>query len=151
MAFDFTMLLGGGWDVKFHPLPCHEHNDHNYKSNTSLSSDRGIVLLSIPLSTLFTNNEDAYHAFSNNRAAKIALADYTARVLSNLLPVHHEQHTNSNNTSTFAIQTMGQSKHSSNASNNKFSSTKRYGRNKKKKFGTLQVDVDVLSLQVEEE
>ncbi len=116
------MLLGGGWDVKFHPLPCHEHNygDHNYKSNTSSSSDRGIVLLSIPLSTLFTNNEDAYHAFSNSRPAKIALADYTARVLSNLLPIHHH----SDNTFTFAIQTMGQSKHSSNASNNKGSSTR---------------------------
>jgi len=126
---DFTISVGGGWDVKFHPLPSYEHDDHNYKSNTSSSSDRGVVLISIPLSTLFTNNEDVYHAFSNNRAAKIALADYTARVLSNLLPIHHEH---SNNTSTFTIQTMGQS---SNAINNKGSSTKRYGRNKKM-FGT---------------
>ena len=128
---DITISMGGGWDVKFHPIP----SEDNYKSNTSSSSDRGIVLISIPLSTLFTNNEDAYHAFSNSRAAKIALADYTARVLSNLLPIHHEQHTNSDNTSTFTIQTMGQSKHSSNA-NNKGSSTKLYGRNKKKVFGT---------------
>jgi len=133
MPSDFTISVGGGWDVKFHPLPSYEHDDDdNYKSNTSSSSDRGIVLISIPLSTLFTNHEDAYHAFSNSRAAKIALADYTARVLSNLLPLHHEH---SDNTSALTIQTMGQSKHSSNA-NNKGSSTKQYGRNKKKKFGT---------------
>jgi len=132
MTSEFTISrLGGGWDVKFHP--CHEHDDDNYKSKTSSSSDRAIVLLSIPLSTLFTNNEDAYHAISNSRPAKIALADYTARVLSNLLPIHHEH---SDYTSIFTIQTMGQLKHSSNATNNKGSSTKQYGRNKEKLFGT---------------
>ena len=120
---DSSFKLSDGWTVKFHLLPSHdhkqEHTDDDGNDNSSVRTVEGVILVSIPLSTLYVQN-DAYQAFvpppscSNDdklksKAAKIALADYTARQLSTLLPLHNNN--GNHGSSNYTVQTMGQTKH----------------------------------------
>ena len=133
----------GGWNIEFHSLPSHTHEDEQHDDHKTTScTEEGIILTSISLSALFANNVNAYHAFTgatngrneNNeedtkvnvkvRAAKVALADYTARTLSNLLPI--------NTSSSIKVQTMSQARHSHTANNNTNRSKLQRGRNSKR-------------------
>ena len=136
----------GGWNIEFHSLPSHTHEDgqHDDHKTTSCTEDEGIILASISLSALFANDANAYHAFTGTttngrnettdkedtkfnvkvRAAKVALADYTARTLSNLLPI--------NTSSSIKVQTMSQARHSHTANNNTNRSKLQRGRNSKR-------------------
>ena len=136
----------GGWNIEFHSLPSHINEDeqHDDHKTTSCTEDEGIILTSISLSALFANDANAYHAFTGTttngrnettdkedtkfnvkvRAAKVALADYTARTLSNLLPI--------NTSSSIKVQTMSQARHSHTANNNTNRSKLQRGRNSKR-------------------
>ena len=53
----------GGWNIEFHSLPSHTHEDEHDDHKTSCTEE-GIILTSISLSALFANNANAYHAFT---------------------------------------------------------------------------------------
>ena len=134
----------GGWNIEFHSLPSHINEDEQHDHRKTTCTDEGIILTSISLSALFANDANAYHAFTGTttngrnettdkedtkvnvkvRAAKVALADYTARTLSNLLPI--------NTSSSIKIQTLSQAKHSHSTNNNTNSSKLQRGRNSKR-------------------
>jgi len=139
----------GGWNIEFHSLPSHTNDDDEHDDHKRCTEDEGIILTSISLSALFANDVNAYHAFTgattngraeNNenenenerdvhvkvRAAKVALADYTARTLSNLLPI--------NTSSSIKVQTMSQAKHSHSTNNNTNRSKLQRGRNNNKRL-----------------
>jgi len=135
-----SFTLSNGWNVDFHPLLGHHHDDTEHHDQNHNTCTEGIILASIPLATLYAHDGDAHAAFvqqkgdersdgatssSSNeheikaKAATVALADYTARLLSNLLllPVHNA--TTNSDSSTIAIQTMGQSRHNAASANQK--------------------------------
>ena len=136
----------GGWNIEFHSLPSHTNDDDEHDDHKRCTEDEGIILTSISLSALFANDANAYRAFTgtvattngineiNNdeeerdvhvkvRAAKVALADYTARTLSNLLPI---------NMKSIKVQTMSQARHSHSTNNNSNNSKLQRGRNSKR-------------------
>ncbi|KAL3771862.1 hypothetical protein ACHAWU_004421 [Discostella pseudostelligera] len=136
----------GHWNFEFHPLPRHNNNDitatsssHHHHVHQHANTVEMIVCISIPLHQLFAHDEDAYRAFvphssdsqslyddDNNdgeiimrqaSAAKVALADYTARCIADLLPIHSTTNNTSDSNmmnddsdanSSIIIQTMGQ-------------------------------------------
>ena len=137
----FSAELENGWRIEFQPLPSDYHDQHgniNININGSISSDHnqeGIIVASIPLPTLYAQNAnacDACDAFtftstssdSSNvhssedaaikakvKSAQVALADYAARTLSNLLPVSNNINSGDDSLNNgVIIQTMGQSK-----------------------------------------
>lgn len=104
--------LSGGWSAEFHRLDHHHHDGGVVAADGGgTGATEGVALVSISLSDLFANDGDARRAFTagvekNNyaRAAQVALADYAARALSDILP----HHTVSDGSCAVAIQTMGQ-------------------------------------------
>lgn len=135
----------GHWNFEFHPLPRHNNYDitatsssHHYHHHVHQQTNtvEMIVCISIPLHQLFAHDLDAYRAFiphsqslhddDNDEimtrqasAAKVALADYTARCIADLLPIHSSTTNNnsdrnitmnddSDGNSSIIIQTMGQ-------------------------------------------
>eukprot|EP00986_Skeletonema_menzelii_P017388 scaffold19226_cov164-Skeletonema_menzelii.AAC.1 len=120
------------WSIAFHPFLSHSQPD-----TSSSEYIEGILLASISLAELYGGNDsEAYRAFvheasatasseattkhvstakSNNKnvmakAARVALADYTMRVLSNLLSNDTNTHVNSNE-HNITLLTMEQAKH----------------------------------------
>jgi hypothetical protein len=55
----------GGWNIEFHSLPSHTHEDEQHDDHkTTACTEEGIILTSISLSSLFANDANAYHAFT---------------------------------------------------------------------------------------
>ncbi|KAL9187235.1 hypothetical protein ACHAXT_001338 [Thalassiosira profunda] len=126
-----SLALSGGWTAELAPLPSDHHQGSSAASgataiaNASQGKVEGILLASIPLSALYAAHPEALQAICNGASsggARVALADYTARVLSDIFPQASEGCT---------VKTMGQARHLAGGGGGKRRRRRKVAKNKK--------------------
>lgn len=121
------------WNVDFHAYSTQEETHHNSHigvsddsgppdaANVRESAEEGILLASLALSDLYQEKAVLQQCFfgsdETKRGARVALADYAARILGRLLPLSFTGGASGDCGGSVQIKTMGQAKHSNSASN----------------------------------